>query len=63
MKIVPQMVRLAVYPDVLTEESVDVPVTAINVPDNMVLRTFPSKVAVDIHHRSQPLQNHQAEPV
>ena len=46
MKIVPQMVRLAVYPDVLTEESVDVPVTAINMPDNMVLRTFPSKVAV-----------------
>ncbi len=46
MKIVPQMVRLAVYPDVLTEESVDVPVTAINMPENMVLRTFPSKVAV-----------------
>ena len=46
MKIVPQMVRLAVYPDVLTEESVEVPVTAINMPDNMVLRTFPSKVAV-----------------
>ncbi|HBF04787.1 MAG TPA: hypothetical protein DDW28_01280 [Prevotella sp.] len=46
MKIVPQMVRLAVYPDVLTEESIDVPITAINMPPNMVLRTFPSRVAV-----------------
>lgn len=46
VKIVPSMVRLAVYPDVLTEETVDVPVTAINMPDNMVLRTFPSRVSV-----------------
>jgi len=30
----------------LTEETVDVPVTAINMPDNMVLRTFPSRVSV-----------------
>lgn len=46
MKVVPQMVRLAVYPDVLTEEAIEVPVTAINMPPNMVLRTFPSRVAV-----------------
>ena len=37
---------IAINPDVLTEESVDVPVTAINMPDNMVLRTFPSKRCV-----------------
>ena len=46
IKIVPPMVRISVYPDVLTEESVEVPVTAINMPPGMVLRTFPSKVTV-----------------
>ena len=46
VKIVPKQVRLSVYPDILTEESVEVPVKAINVPDNMVLRTFPARVAV-----------------
>ena len=46
VKIVPNRVRLSVYPDILTEESVEVPVTAVNMPDNMVLRTFPSRVAV-----------------
>ena len=46
IKIVPPMVRISVYPDVLTEESVEVPVTAINMPPGMVLRTFPSKVNV-----------------
>ncbi len=46
VKIVPSTVRLAVYPDVLTEETVEVPVTAVNMPPGMVLRTFPSKVTV-----------------
>ena len=46
VKIVPPTVRISVYPDVLTEESVEVPVTAINMPPGMVLRTFPSKVTV-----------------
>lgn len=46
VKMVPSMVRLAVYPDVLTEETVEVPVTAVNMPANMVLRTFPAKVTV-----------------
>ena len=46
LKVMPDMVRLAVYPDVLTEETVDVPITAINMPSDKVLRTFPSKVSV-----------------
>ena len=46
VKIVPKQVRLSVYPDILTEESIEVPVKAINMPDNMVLRTFPARVAV-----------------
>ena len=46
VKIVPSTVRLSVYPDVLTEEAIEVPITAINMPLGMVLRTFPSKVTV-----------------
>ncbi len=46
VKMVPNSVRLAVYPDVLTEESIEVPVTAVNMPSGMVLRTFPARVKV-----------------
>ena len=46
LKMVPGTVRLSVYPDVLTEETIDVPITAINMPEGFVLRTFPSKVTV-----------------
>lgn len=46
IKCAPSRVRLSIYPDVLLEESVEVPVTAINMPPGMVLRTFPQKVAV-----------------
>ena len=46
VKLVPSTVRLSVYPDVLTEESIEVPVSAINLPAGMVLRTFPSRVTV-----------------
>lgn len=46
VKMVPAEVRVALYPDVLTEESMEVPVKAINMPDGKVLRTFPSKVKV-----------------
>lgn len=46
VKIVPSSVRLSIYPDVLTEETVEVPVTAVNMPSGMVLRTFPSRVTV-----------------
>ena len=46
VKLVPSIVRLSVYPDVLTEESIEVPVSAVNMPAGMVLRTFPSRVTV-----------------
>jgi len=46
VKVVPSVVRLAVYPDVLTEETVEVPISAINMPPDKVLRTFPSRVSV-----------------
>lgn len=46
VKVVPSTVKLALYPDVLTEESIEVPITAENLPADKVLRTFPSKVKV-----------------
>ena len=46
VKIVPAEVKVTFCPDVLTEESVEVPVTAVNMPQGKVLRTFPSKVKV-----------------
>lgn len=46
VKIVPERVRMTVCPDVLTEETVDVPVTAMNMPAGKVLRTFPGRVSV-----------------
>lgn len=45
-KLVPSTVRIGLYPDVLTEESTEVPISAVNMPQGKVLRTFPSKVSV-----------------
>ena len=47
VKIVPNVVRIGLYPDVLTEENMEVPVKAINMPEGKVLRTFPARVKVD----------------
>ena len=46
MKCIPAKVKMSVFPDVLTEESVEVPITAVNMPEGKVLRTFPSRVKV-----------------
>lgn len=46
VKSVPQTVRIGLYPDVLTEETIEVPVRAINMPGDKLLRTFPGKVTV-----------------
>lgn len=46
VKCIPSKVTMTVYPDVLTEESVEVPITAVNMPEGKVLRTFPSRVKV-----------------
>ena len=43
---VPSVIRMSVFPDVLTEESAEVPVVAVNMPEGKVLRTFPSRVTV-----------------
>lgn len=46
VKMVPSCVKVALYPDILTEETMEVPVHAVNMPEGKVLRTFPSKVKV-----------------
>ena len=46
VKCVPAHIKMSIYPDVLTEETIDVPVVAINMPPGKVLRTFPAKVKV-----------------
>jgi hypothetical protein len=45
-KIEPSEVTIMIYPDILTEESIDVPIAAVNMPENKVLRMFPSHVRV-----------------
>ena len=42
----PEEIKVAFYPDILTEESVEVPIKAINMPEGKVLRTFPGRVKV-----------------
>ena len=46
MKVVPEKINIKIYPDVLTEESVEVPIKAINMPEGTILRTFPQRVKV-----------------
>lgn len=47
VKVVPERVRINFYTDLLTEESIDVPVRCINLPPGKVLRSFPAKVKVN----------------
>lgn len=47
VKIVPNTVRIGLYPDILTEENIEVPITVVNMPEGKVLRTFPQRVMVN----------------
>lgn len=46
MKIVPGQVRVTLRADILTEESMEVPITAVNTPEGKNIRFFPNKVKV-----------------
>lgn len=48
VKIVPNKVRMLFYADILTEKIVEVPITAINMPNGMLLRTFPGHTSVKV---------------
>ena len=47
IKVVPEQIRVNFFTDVLTEESIAVPIHCINLPAGKVLRTFPAKVKVN----------------
>jgi len=46
VKIVPNKVRITLYADVMTEQTLEVPIKIVNVPDSLVVRTFPTKAEV-----------------
>ena len=47
VKMVPDVVKVSFFTDVLTEESIDgIPIIGVNMPPGKVLRTFPAKVRV-----------------
>lgn len=46
VKVVPERIGISFHTDVLTEESISVPIQCINLPDGKVLRTFPAKIKV-----------------
>lgn len=45
-KFIPQQVEMHLFADVLTEETVQVPIEVLNMPADKTLRTFPSKVPI-----------------
>ena len=46
VKFEPSVVKVTIYPDVLTESKIEVPVTVVNLPADKILRIFPSRVKV-----------------
>ena len=42
----PSAITMTLCPDILAEEKVEVPIEAINLPEDKILRTFPQKVEV-----------------
>ena len=48
VKMVPDKVKVTFYADILTEKVVEVPITAINMPQGLLLRTFPGHVGVKV---------------
>lgn len=62
VKMVPDRISMKLYPDVLTEESVEVPIVAENMPADKVMRTFPQKVIVRFAVGATRLRNMPKNP-
>ena len=62
VKVVPEKVNIKIYPDVLTEESVEVPIKAINMPEGTILRTFPQRVRILFTAGASMVRNIKAHP-
>lgn len=61
IKTEPSTVKIMLYPDILTERTVEVPITAINMPEGKVLRTFPTKALVRFSIGASMYRNVKAE--
>jgi hypothetical protein len=61
VKVVPDQIRIGFFTDVLTEESISVPIKCINLPEGKVLRTFPAKVKVNFVAGVSELRNLRPE--
>ena len=48
VKMVPDHIKATFYPDMLTEKVVQVPIVSVNMPDGLVLRTFPTQINVKV---------------
>lgn len=48
VKMVPDKVKVTFYADVLTEKVIEVPIVSVNMPDGLLLRTFPGHVKVKV---------------
>lgn len=61
VKVVPTKTKVTLYPDILTEETVDVPITATGMPQGKVLRTFPPRVRVSFVAGASLIRNIKPE--
>lgn len=61
VKMVPSSVRFSLYPDILIEEQVEVPIEAVGMPEGKVLRTFPTRATVRFTVGASMFRNVRAE--
>ena len=61
VKVVPTQTQVTLYPDILTEETMDVPITAVGMPEGKVLRTFPPRVKVSFVAGASIIRNIKPE--
>ena len=61
VKVVPEHIKVSFHTDVLTEESIGVPIKCLNLPQGKVLRTFPAKVNVNFVAGANLIKSLQAE--
>ena len=61
VKVVPEHIRIGFFTDVLTEESISVPIKCVNLPAGKVLRTFPAKMRVNFVVGVSELRNMRPE--
>lgn len=62
VKCVPNKVKLEIFTDILTEESIEVAITPTNVPEGIVLRTFPQRVKVIFYAGASMVRDIKSHP-